>query len=164
MFLFILLRSPDCNTKIRPPRPSPYQAQYSDQAPKRSPNRSRSQRTPDQSSFQSSDQNPNRPSNPMTDRVPRRQNQDDANQTEPVSVTVSRLNSQSLSQSPDRDHERTPDIPIEETVARSISRSRELKKLPSYRAPYLQNKWISQRIRETTPIKYPSRSPNRDPV
>ena len=59
-----------------------------------------------------------------------RWNQDDNNQTKPVSATVSRSNYQSLSRYPDWEHERTPDLPIKPTIARSIYQSREIKITP----------------------------------
>ena len=67
---------------------------------------------------QASDRTTDLPSDPPTYRFPRRKNQDKINQTKPAYVTVSRSNSQSLSQSTDQDHERTPDLLIKPTIAR----------------------------------------------
>ena len=96
--------------------------------PKRSPNRSRSQRTPDRSSFWPPNWTPDCLNNPLTERVPRRRNQDETNRTKPISVTFSWLNSQSLLRSPDWDHKRTPDILIDTTIAQLISRSIKTKR------------------------------------
>ena len=43
---------------------------------------------------------------------------------------VARSNSQSLSQSTDKDQEGNPDLPIESTIARLISQPREIKITP----------------------------------
>ena len=108
---------------------------------------------------QDPDQTPGRPSDPPTDKVPRKRNQDKTNQFKLVSVKFSLSNSQSILQSPNRDHNQTPDLPIEPTIARSISLSIEIKiELPSYQDPDIPNKWISQRTRETAPSRYLSRS------
>ena len=144
--------------------PIPYQARSSNRAPKISTNRSRSQRTHNRSIFRYPDQTPNCPSYPPTNIVPRRRNQDNINQTKPVSITVSQSNSQSLSQSPNQDRERTPDLLINPTITQSIFQTREIKITPELSSSRYPENWIYQRTRKTKSSRYPSRYPNRYPV